>query len=160
MMTSTFDTLALVVAMSVMFTTVSLWAFTDFIMRGLGQASALTAVHAMQNINKTVLRSSFIVLFVLNNFLLLSLVIAAWLSHENVIISIAALCLYFFGMFLLTGTRNVPLNERLRKTTVTTEAEAKIAWGWYAAALTRWNTIRCLCGFGVVTLLALIICIV
>ncbi len=154
-MVSIFDTLALIVAMSVMFTTVSLWAFTDFIMRGLSRASALAAVHAMQNINKTVLRSSFIVLFVLNNFLLLLVAGVAWVSKENILLPIVALCLYFCGMFLLTGTRNVPLNERLRKTTVTTEAEAKEAWGWYAAAWTRWNTIRCLCGFGVVALLLL-----
>ena len=153
MITSTLDTLTLIVAMSVMFTTVSLWAFTDFIMRGLGRASALAAVHAMQNINKTVLRSAFIVLFVLNNFLLLFVTGVAWMSKENIILPVAALCLYFCGVFLLTGTRNVPLNERLRKTTVTTEAEARAAWGWYAPAWTQWNTIRCLCGFGVVVLL-------
>jgi uncharacterized membrane protein len=154
---NTFETLTLIATLSVMLVTVSLWVFSDFIMRGLKRKSTLAAVQAMQGINETVLRSSFIVLFMLNNVLLCGIAVMAFTSNRSAVLPIVAFCLYFFGVFLVTGLRNVPLNERLRAAEATNETDAQKTWGWYAKPWILWNTIRCTCGFATVAALIIVL---
>lgn len=47
------------------------------------------------------------------------------------------------GTFLVTGTRNVPLNERLQRIAATAP-DAGLEWSDYAARWTRWNHVRTL----------------
>ena len=60
---------------------------------------------------------------------------------------------YFVGMFIVTATANVPLNNTLAKVSGDGE-EAARTWAHYLKQWTRWNTLRT-----VASLTTLVICI-
>lgn len=149
--------LLLFLALSTIFISGLLYGFSDFIMRGLNNLSPKNATEAMQNINATVYKSLFMILFVL--LTVSSLVVAVWSIfvhgwHDSVL-TLSGSLTYILGMFMLTGRGNVPLNESLRKTDSSSKT-VDLVWSNYYKKWTRLNTLRCTLGVlaGVCWLLA------
>lgn len=135
-------------AILVIFISGILYGFSDFIMRGLNKLPANNAIAAMQYINATVYRSLFMVLFAI--LVATSIVTAVWSVltqgwSDSLYVLLGSIC-YVFGMFMITGRGNVPLNESLRKFESTHSANAESAWRTYYAPWTRLNTVRCVFG--------------
>lgn len=92
-----------------------LLAFSDFIMRGLAQASPAGGIEAMQGINRTVLRSVFLTAFIALLPAVYGLAAYALFALEGpgqTLIYIGAM-IYLITVFLVTGFGNVPMNKRL-----------------------------------------------
>lgn len=135
-------------ALSTIFVSGLLYGFSDFIMRGLNKLSPKSATEAMQNINVTVYRSLFMLLFVL--LAIGSVIVAIWsvLAHgwQDSAAVLSGSVLYILGMLLLTGRGNVPLNESLRVAS-SSSSDIESVWSDYYRKWTRLNTLRC--AFGV-----------
>ncbi|MFS2319246.1 DUF1772 domain-containing protein [Maricaulis sp. D1M11] len=117
-------------------------AFSDFVMRGLDQAGDEAATLAMQGINRTVLRSVFLLQF----FLLLPAFSAlAWWSWttgmESRWLIAASALVYALGCFLVTVAGNVPMNNRLAAMSAS-DAENSGYWQVYLHRWTRLNHVR------------------
>ncbi len=128
------------------------FAFSAFIMRAFDSLDPHSAVDAMNAVNRIILRSHFMPLF-FGSTLLGTLMMAFAISHWGEPRSaLAASCglLYTLGMFGVTATRNVPLNNTLAQ--VQREStHATHAWRQYRRQWTRWNTLRaiaCLAAMG------------
>ncbi len=118
-------------------------AFSEFLMRALMRTQTAGAIEAMQHINRTVMRTEFIVSFIA--LAPLSLAFAAYgLFHltglERNLVAAAAL-VYCGGVFLVTIAGNVPMNNRLA-TMDHTSTEAAQYWTVYGRRWTRLNHIR------------------
>lgn len=118
-------------------------SFSDFVMRGLIQGSAVSGVESMQGINRTVFRSVFLTTFFLLAPMTLAMAYVALTQFHG-----AAQRLMIFGaiayitlVFLVTIVGNVPMNERLAKLSANS-AEAAQYWETYGQNWTRWNHIR------------------
>ena len=118
-------------------------AFSDFIMRGLILAEAQSGIESMQHINRTVIRSFFLITFLALAPATLMLAIYAWfkLSGLGQSLLIAAAVIYLVTVFFVTVFLNVPMNERLAAT-LYTSAEAKTYWTVYGRLWTLWNHVR------------------
>jgi uncharacterized membrane protein len=119
-------------------------AFSDFVMKALGDLDGEAGMLAMQRINVTVLRS----LFLVSLFLLLpGLLGAGWLTASRgegpggwVL---GAALLYLLGVVGVTMLRNVPMNEQLDRVVVDGDAREKARyWRHYLRHWTRWNHVR------------------
>lgn len=118
-------------------------------MKAFNKLSSKNAVAAMQNINVTVYRSIFMVIFM--SLVPVSIATAIWsivtLGWTDSLFVIVGALAYVFGMFMVTGMGNVPLNESLKQVDTNSQA-VDSAWREYYKRWTRLNTIRC--AFGVV----------
>lgn len=116
-------------------------------MRSLNNLSSKAATEAMQSINTTVYRSLFMVLFIL--LAIGSIVVAIWsiLAYglQESLLTLLGSLLYVFGMFMVTGRGNVPLNESLRKVD-SSSSDMDRLWSNYYTKWTRFNTLRCVFG--------------
>jgi uncharacterized membrane protein len=89
--------------------------FSDFVMRSLGASAPAAGMEAMQQINRKVYRSVFMVL--LMGMVPVSLAIAAYAAVSaggaaNAWL-IAGAALYILGVFGVTAAGNVPMNKKL-----------------------------------------------
>lgn len=123
--------------------------FSDFVMRSLGAAAPAAGMEAMQEINRKVHRSVFMVL--LMGMVPVSLAIAL---YGAVLVGgaaswwlIAGAALYVGGVFAVTGAGNVPMNKRLDALDLT-ESAAHGYWERYGRNWTRLNHIRTLASAG------------
>ncbi len=118
-------------------------AFSSFVMPALARLPPREGLAAMQSINVTVIRPSFLGPFVGTAVLSLGGIAVAGLrwSEPGAVFLASGGALYFVGTFLLTGTRNVPLNNSLAKVNPT-DARAEEAWGDYLRRWTFWNHVR------------------
>lgn len=119
------------------------WGFSSFIMRGLREAEPAGGIAAMQGINRTVLRSEFLV-----SFLVLapaSMAFAVWaafnLDGAAQRLIIMAAIVYVSTVLLVTVFGNVPMNQRLAGLRAGS-AEAADYWPSYDRVWTRWNHVR------------------
>lgn len=118
-------------------------SYSDFIMRSLAVASPTSGSEAMQMINREVFRSVFMVLFM--GLVPASLALTGY-AHFTLdgttrnIINFASV-IYIFGVFLVTGLGNVPMNNKLDAMTVG-GAEALSYWPRYIERWTSLNSIR------------------
>ncbi len=101
----------------------------------------------MQNINVAVYRSIFMVVFI--SLVPLSIATTIWSIvtvgwSGSLFVGVGTL-LYVFGMFIMTGMGNVPLNESLKQVD-TSHQEVVGAWKNYYKRWTRLNTLRCIFG--------------
>ena len=132
-------------------------AFSDFVMKALGQLDDEAGMLAMQRINVTVLRS----LFLLSFFLLVPGLLGAgyWTVSQGggpggLVVS--AGMLYLLGVVGVTLLRNVPMNERLEHVVVTGDEDRKSRyWRHYVRYWTRWNHVRSGASAGTAALLLL-----
>lgn len=89
--------------------------FSDFVMRSLGASAPAAGMEAMQQINRKVFRSVFMVL--LMGMVPISLAIAAYAAVSaggaaNAWL-IAGAAFYILGVFGVTAAGNVPMNKKL-----------------------------------------------
>lgn len=120
-------------------------SFSDFVMRGLILAEPAGGMESMQQLNRTVFRSVFLV-----TFLALVPATAAFAIYAGVSLSgppraliISSAVVYVLLVFVVTARGNVPMNERLDSLAHTSE-EGHAYWATYGRAWTRWNHVRTL----------------
>lgn len=92
------------------------YAYVCSVNPGLGRLTDAEYLKAMQSINKAVLNPVFFASFFGS---LVLLPVGTWLSYRaggadaGFYLMLAAAIIYFFGVFLVTGMGNVPLNKVL-----------------------------------------------
>jgi uncharacterized membrane protein len=119
------------------------FAFSTFIMQAFARLPADQGIAAMQAINATILRSPFMVVFLLTVALSVFIAVMAivyWRGGVSILM-IAGAALYIVTTFLSTIVFNVPLNDALDKVDGRT-AEAAQLWSAYLSDWTRWNHLR------------------
>ncbi|XXX80804.1 anthrone oxygenase family protein [Sorangium sp. So ce134] len=132
------------------------FAFSSFIMPALARLPPAEGMAAMQSINVVVLNRSFLGVFVgtAGACLLLAVVSMFRWSEAGSTLRIAGSALYVIGTFLVTMTRNVPLNDALERVS-SQAASAAETWSRYIPAWTTWNTVRTLAALAAAALLTL-----
>jgi len=120
-------------------------AFSSFIMRGLLQATTAAGIGAMQQINITVLHSSFLYAFFVLVPASIGLAIFASIygAGTATLPIVAAATIYVVTVLIVTIFGNVPMNERLSKLDSAT-VDATEYWLVYGKVWTRWNHLRTL----------------
>ncbi|HET9217085.1 MAG TPA: anthrone oxygenase family protein [Terriglobia bacterium] len=120
------------------------FAFSAFIMTALGRIDPTQGKSAMNSINSTILRSSFMPLFFGTTIVSGALVAVAifWSSEPGATLMLAGAVIYIFGMTLCTIFFNVPLNNALARSEAANGATAVSAWSRYLNVWTRWNHVR------------------
>ncbi|MFI2779765.1 DUF1772 domain-containing protein [Streptomyces sp. ALB3] len=119
-------------------------AFAYAVMPGLARTDDRGFVQSMQHINRAILNGWFLTPFLLPLPLLVLATVLAVKGHSGGALPwiIAALASYA-AAFLVTGTRNVPLNDMLDKVPLAASSdrlgEARAA---FEVPWVRWNTVR------------------
>ncbi|WP_112609451.1 DUF1772 domain-containing protein [Rhizobium sp. WW22] len=119
------------------------FAFSTFIMQAFARLPVDQGIAAMQSINTTIVRSPFIVLFLLTAALSIFIAVMAilyWRGGTSVLM-LAGAALYIVASFLSTMVFNVPLNDALDKVNGHS-AESVQLWSTYISDWTRWNHVR------------------
>ncbi len=118
-------------------------AFSDFVMRSLRAASPTSGIEAMQQINRKVYSSVFLVwlLGMAPAAVLLSFYAFFFVEGPASTWWIAGGAFYVIGTFLVTVLGNVPMNQRLDPMTPDGIA-AQDYWRTYATFWTLWNHVR------------------
>jgi uncharacterized membrane protein len=119
------------------------YAFSTFIMAGLGRIPPEQGISAMQSINVTVINPAFFLAFFGTAALCLALIVVAWInwSESGSGLILAASLLYLVGCIGVTMFGNVPLNNALAAVQPGT-AEATALWQRYLDVWTAWNHVR------------------
>jgi uncharacterized membrane protein len=108
---------------------------------GIGKLDDINYLRAFQNMNRTIQNPLFFLVFF--GSMLFSFIAAYCYKSNNAVfwVVIAAALLYFIGVFLVTILGNIPLNEMLDKTNLTsiTLQEAAILRDKFEA---KWNTLH------------------
>jgi len=125
------------------------YGFSVIVMRGLATLSKPEAIRAMQAINVVVINPWFFAIFMGTSGLSLGLLLAFSLDFRSgaSIAVIAGALIYIVGCFLVTGTRNVPRNDKLDKISSEDEQSHSI-WDSYLVEWTYYNHIRTAASFG------------
>ena len=124
------------------------YSFSVIVMRGLARLSKPEAIRAMQAINVVVINRWFFSVFMGTSGLSLGLLLAFSLDFRggaSVAVIVGAL-IYIVGCFLVTGTRNVPRNEKLDKISSEDEQSHPI-WDSYFEEWTYYNHVRTAASF-------------
>ena len=118
------------------------FAFSAFIMRALAETGA-AGVAAMNAINRVIQRSLFMPLFIGSTLASLALAVIGLFELPALrgVCLIAGGLLYVAGMFAVTMSCNVPLNNALAEVTADTRAGTAI-WKDYLRRWTLWNHLR------------------
>jgi uncharacterized membrane protein len=118
-------------------------AFSEFVMSGLLRAAPASGIEAMQHINRTVLRTQFVVGIIAIAPLSLVLAVHASMTVEGTArtLLVLASALYVPSVFLMTVFGNVPMNNRLDRLDHRS-AEAHAYWAVYGRHWTRLNHVR------------------
>ena len=118
-------------------------AFSEFIMAGLLRGSPAAGIEAMQQINRTVIRTQFVAGILLIPFLSVAHAIYGSVHFDGTsrIALIFAPIVYVPSVFLMTLIGNVPMNERLERLDPKS-AEAEAYWRHYGRYWTRLNHVR------------------
>ncbi len=118
-------------------------SFSDFVMRGLLRTKPAAGVETMQHINRTVLGSVFLFIFLALAPISLGFAGYAWFQLDGYgrwLVLIAA-GIYITAVFCITIFCNVPMNERLAGLSHTSD-QAAVYWRIYGRVWTRFNHIR------------------
>ncbi len=119
------------------------FAFSNFVMRALGQLPQDQGIAAMKAINVTVINPWFFLAFfgtgaVCLTVAFLALGIAAGMHRACLL---AGCALYLLGCLLVTVAFNVPLNNRLASTDPDSSG-TEVLWADYLSRWTLWNHVR------------------
>ena len=120
-------------------------AFSEFIMSGLLRAEPRGGIQAMQHINKTVIKTQFVlgILLIAPSSILFAVYgQSAFEGPARVTLTLAPI-VYLPTVFLMTVFGNVPMNNKLERLDHTS-AEAKAYWIKYGRDWTRLNHVRSL----------------
>jgi uncharacterized membrane protein len=131
------------------------FAFSNFVMQGLGRLRPSEGAAAMQSINITVINPLFMT--ALFGTGLLSLVLIGWgfadLDEPYAGWLIAAGAIYFIGEVVVTMVYNVPRNNALARVDPQSE-EGERVWRTYLVEWTRGNHVRTVAALAACGLLA------
>jgi uncharacterized membrane protein len=117
------------------------FAFSSFVMAGLGRIPPVQGIAAMNSINVTVINPSFMSAFLGTGILCLVVgVRSLFLWNQGAKLVIVASLLYLVGSFGVTLVFNVPLNNKLAS--IADPAQAVAFWPNYLAAWYIWNYVR------------------
>jgi uncharacterized membrane protein len=125
---------------------------------GLGRLTDFEYLRAMQNINRAILNPIFFITFVGSLILLFLTAILHINDPSTQKFSYLVLAFIFYGIhFVITGTRNVPLNNRLEELNLNdlSKEEYSDIRSWYEKSWNRWHTIRTIASIISVTLIFL-----
>lgn len=120
-------------------------AFSEFIMAALLRAEPAGGIEAMQQINKTVIRTQFVagILLIAPASILFALYSLTVFEGAALAALIAAPLVYVPSVFLMTIIGNVPMNNRLDRLDHTSP-DAQAYWARYGRDWTRLNHVRTL----------------
>jgi uncharacterized membrane protein len=119
------------------------FAFSTFIMTALGRIDQAAGIAAMNAINKVIVQSLFLPIFLGSTLTCLALAVLApfrW-NEPGAGMWLAAGVLYVVGMFVVTALFNVPLNNALAALQPAS-GEAATLWARYLSDWTWWNHVR------------------
>lgn len=118
-------------------------AFSSFVMKALARLSSNEGIAAMQSISVVVLRSVFIVVFIVTAIDCVVVAIPALVRGHGLsaILVLAGSALYIAGAFIVTGVFNVPRNELLA-TVNGNDPHSEAVWKEYVSSWTVWNHVR------------------
>lgn len=119
------------------------FAFSSFVMKALARRPPAEGIAAMQSINVVVLNPTFLGVFIGTAALSLvagGLTLAGWGSAWSFLLLAETVC-YLLGTFLVTGLRNVPLNDQLAAVSAE-DSGAPEVWERYLERWTGWNHLR------------------
>ncbi|MGQ0682873.1 anthrone oxygenase family protein [Bradyrhizobium sp.] len=119
------------------------FAFSAFIMAALGRIDQAAGIAAMNAINKVIVQSLFLPIFMGSTLTCLVLAAMAPLrwSEPGAAMWLAGGVLYVAGMFAVTMLFNVPLNNALAAVQPAS-SEAGALWARYLSDWTWWNHVR------------------
>ena len=120
-------------------------AFSEFIMAGLLRAEPRGSIEAMQQINKTVIKTQFVagLLLIAPFSALFALYGLSAFEGAALVALILAPVVYLPTVFLMTIFGNVPMNNKLERLNHAS-AEAAAYWVKYGRDWTRRNHVRTL----------------
>jgi uncharacterized membrane protein len=134
------------------------FAFSNFVMRGLGRLPPNEGIAAMQHINVTVLNPLFLGVFVGTVGLCVAIAITALLQTQPLSRGtpylVAAALLYVLGTFVATLAFNVPKNDTLAALPAHVPASAGY-WREYLQRWTFWNHVRTVCSLGALVMFSI-----
>lgn len=124
-----------------------LFAFSLSVMPALARQPEGHGMRVMQDINVVILNPLFLGVFMGTALLSLALVASPFLgvSSDGVVLRLVGAVLYLGGVFGVTMTINVPLNNRLAGLAAD-QRESWPEWRHYLQRWTRWNHVRALAG--------------
>ena len=119
------------------------FAFSAFVMDALGRAGVSEGIAVMQSINRRIVTSAFIPVWLGTGLACVAL--AAWSAVDGgdprVLLAAAAAALYVLGCIGVTFARNVPMNDRLDAMDAH-DPGAAAYWRTYVRSWTGWNHVR------------------
>ena len=118
------------------------FAFSTFVMTALRSLPPAQGLAAMQTINRSVLDSLFLALFMVSTMAAVFVAVAAVVQRgPGALPAIAGAGLWVVGSFAVTAAINVPLNDALAPLD---PAQAGTAGPWadYVRTWTAWNHVR------------------
>ena len=120
-----------------------LFAFSSFVMTALARQPAECGIRTMQAINVAILNPLFLSVFLgtaLGSAALLVMALAQLASRGDMLLPAGA-ALYLLGVFGVTMSVNVPLNNALESLDGGSPEAARF-WPEYVQRWTRWNHLR------------------
>ncbi|AMB59216.1 DUF1772 domain-containing protein [Microterricola viridarii] len=125
-----------------------LLSFSSFMIRTLRELAVPDGIRVMQSINRTIVRSPFILAFIGTTLLAGTLMVFAFVTAprgaEQAAVApwlIAAGALYLLGTVLVTALFNVPRNTALGGVDPAS-VDGAAAWEEYLTTWVRWNHVR------------------
>lgn len=120
-------------------------AFSEFVMAGLLRAKPAGGIEAMQQINRTVLRTEFVFALVAMGIIAPLVAVYGVIALDGVARAalVLAALIYVPSVFLMTIAGNVPMNKRLDRLDQTSDEAARY-WTAYGRDWTRLNHFRTL----------------
>ena len=121
------------------------FTFSAFAMTAFARTGAAAGATAMTSINRVILRSLFMPLFLGSSLssLVLAIVGALHWGQPGACATLAGGIVYFTGMFVVTMLFNVPRNTALDASEPQSEA-GRLLWARYLKEWTAWNHVRTL----------------
>ena len=118
-------------------------SFSCFMMQALGSLPPAKGAAAMQAINEKILTPSFLSVFMGTTALSIAMIILGVMNLGSTphICALVGGASYFFGCFVVTPAKNIPLNDRLAAVDAESPEGAEV-WAEYLRVWTRWNHVR------------------
>jgi len=119
------------------------FTFSSFVMKALGNIKTSEGIRAMQRINIDVFSWSFASLFFgipIASVILGIYAVVNWADPYSIYFLMGSL-IYLLGSLLVTGIRNVPLNNMLARVDPDS-TNAIDAWQKYLISWVHWNHVR------------------
>ncbi len=131
------------------------FVFSVAVMQALSQLSPAEGLNAMQSINRTILNSVFLTVFFGTAIVCLGLIVCSLGQRQpGWQWAIAGASTYLVGGFVVTATRNVPMNNQLEQFSEPSPRAIEY-WRTYQSLWTRWNHVRTIASASAVVMLVI-----